>query len=302
MSDLVVVGSVALDSVETPYGKVERVLGGSATYFSVAASFLPNVKVKLVAVVGEDFPREHVEMLKSRGIDLEGLKVEKGKTFHWKGRYTDPNTVETLATELNVYAGFKPELPESYRSTDYLFLGNINPDLQMEVLNQVESPKLVACDTIKLWIDTMFDQLLEVLKRVDVVIINDSEAKMIAREGNLIKAAEKLLDLGPKRVVIKKGEHGAILIENGRPFVLPARPTETVVDPTGAGDCFGGGMIGYVAQTGETSFEALKRGVVYGTVVASFCIEDFSLNRLRAISLDDVERRREEFRAMVSWG
>ena len=299
MSDLVVVGSVALDSVETPYGKVERALGGSATYFSVAASFLPNVKVKLVAVVGEDFPREHVEMLKSRGIDLEGLKVEKGKTFHWRGRYTDPNTVETLATELNVYAGFKPELPESYRSTDYLFLGNINPDLQLEVLNQVESPKLVACDTIKLWIDTMFDQLLEVLKRVDVVIINDSEAKMIAREGNLIKAAEKLLDLGPKRVVIKKGEHGAISLTSDSFFAIPAYPVRDVVDPTGAGDTFAGGLMGYLASVDRADEEAFRMGMAYGTALASFDVEDFSLNRLLSIGEGDLRRRLEELREMT---
>ncbi|RKY05654.1 sugar kinase [Candidatus Poribacteria bacterium] len=299
MSDLVVVGSVALDSVETPYGKVERALGGSATYFSVAASFLPNVKVKLVAVVGEDFPREHVEMLKSRGIDLEGLKVEKGKTFHWRGRYTDPNTVETLATELNVYAGFKPELPESYRSTDYLFLGNINPDLQLEVLNQVESPKLVACDTIKLWIDTMFDQLLEVLKRVDVVIINDSEAKMIAREGNLIKAAEKLLDLGPKRVVIKKGEHGAISLTSDSFFAIPAYPVRDVVDPTGAGDTFAGGLMGYLASVDRADEEVFRMGMAYGTALASFDVEDFSLNRLLSIGEGDLRRRLEELREMT---
>ena len=262
---IVVVGSVALDSIETPYGKVERALGGSATYFSIAASFFH--PVRLVAIVGEDFSSEHIELLKSHGVDLEGLVKAKGKTFHWKGRYNDLNVAETLSTELNVYADFDPDLPESYRRSEYIFLANINPDLQLKVLEQVRSPKLVACDTMNLWINTALDELKEVLRRVDLLILNDSEAKMIAGEENLITASKKLLELGPDRVIVKKGEHGAISLTSETFFAIPAYPVERVVDPTGAGDSFAGGVIGYLASTGRTDEESYRRAIAYGTVL-----------------------------------
>jgi sugar/nucleoside kinase (ribokinase family) len=286
---IVVVGSVALDSVETPFGKVERALGGSATYFSVAASFFH--PVKLVAVVGEDFSDEHVALLSSRGVDLEGLVRAKGKTFHWRGRYNDLNVAETLLTELNVYADFSPDLPESYRGAEYIFLANINPDLQMKVLQQVSSPKLIACDTMNLWINTARDELMEVLRHVDLLILNDGEAKAIAQEENLIKAARKLLELGPKRVIVKKGEHGAISLTSETFFALPAYPLERVVDPTGAGDSFAGGLIGYLASKGRTDEGTFRRAIAYGTVLASFNVEDFSLRRLSSLSRADIERR-----------
>ncbi len=294
---IVVVGSVALDSIETPYGKVERALGGSATYFSIAASFFH--PVRLVAIVGEDFSSGHIELLKSHGVDLEGLVRAKGKTFHWKGRYNDLNVAETLATELNVYADFDPELPESYRRSEYIFLANINPDLQLKVLGQVRSPKLVACDTMNLWINTALDDLKEVLKRVDLLILNDSEAKMIAGEENLIAASRKLLELGPDRVIVKKGEHGAMSLTSETFFAIPAYPVEKVVDPTGAGDSFAGGVIGYLASTGRNDEESYRRAIAYGTVLASFNVEDFSLRRLSSISREDIERRLDQLRQIT---
>jgi len=294
---IVVVGSVALDSIETPYGKVERALGGSATYFSIAASFFH--PVRLVAIVGEDFSSEHIELLKSHGVDLEGLVKAKGKTFHWKGRYNDLNVAETLSTELNVYADFDPDLPESYRRSEYIFLANINPDLQLKVLEQVRSPKLVACDTMNLWINTALDELKEVLRRVDLLILNDSEAKMIAGEENLITASKKLLELGPDRVIVKKGEHGAISLTSETFFAIPAYPVERVVDPTGAGDSFAGGVIGYLASTGRTDEESYRRAIAYGTVLASFNVEDFSLRKLSSISREDIERRLDRLHQMT---
>ena len=294
---IVVVGSVALDSIETPFGKVEKALGGSATYFSIAASFFH--PVRLVAIVGEDFLSEHIELLKSHGVDLEGLVRAKGKTFHWKGRYNDLNMAETLATELNVYADFDPELPESYRRSEYIFLANINPDLQLKVLGQVRSPKLVACDTMNLWINTALDELKEVLRRVNLLILNDSEAKMIAGEENLITASKKLLELGPDRVIVKKGEHGAISLTSETFFAIPAYPVERVVDPTGAGDSFAGGVIGYLASRGRTDEESYRRAIAYGTVLASFNVEDFSLRRLSSISREDIERRLDRLHQMT---
>lgn len=294
---IVVVGSVALDSIETPFGKVERALGGSATYFSIAASFFH--PVRLVAIVGEDFSEDHLKLLESHGVDLEGLVRAKGKTFHWKGRYNDLNVAETLATELNVYADFDPELPERYRESEYIFLANINPDLQLKVLNQVRSPKLVACDTMNLWINTAPDDLMEVLKRVDLLIINDSEAKMIAGEENLIAASRKLLEIGPERVIVKKGEHGAVSLTSKSFFAIPAYPVERVVDPTGAGDSFAGGLIGYLASTGRSDEESWRRAIAYGTVLASFNVEDFSLRRISSISREEIEKRLDQLREMT---
>ena len=298
---LLVVGSVAFDTVKTSHGVAEEVLGGSATYCAYAASlFTP---VWLVSPVGEDMPARHLEDMQRRGIDTTGVRIVKGgKTFRWAGRYSDDFLERTTErVDLNVFEDYDTTIPEAYRGAEYVFLANGAPEAQKAVLEQLPGRKLAFLDTMDHWITGSREELLGVMEMVDGLVLNDEEARLLTGESNLLTAARRITAMGPRIVVVKKGEHGAILIEDGRPFVLPARLTETVVDPTGAGDCFGGGMIGYVAQTGETSVAALKRGVLYGTVIASFCIEDFSLNRLKAISLDDVERRREEFLAMISW-
>ena len=300
---VLVVGSVALDSVETPHGKIENALGGSAIYFSTAASFFTDVK--MVGVVGEDFPQEHLDFLKARNVDLEGLKRTSGKTFRWGGKYPedDLNNAETLFTELNVFEDFDPDLPENYRNTPYLFLANINPELQLQVLQQVVNPKLIACDTMNLWINISRDALNRVLKKVDVLILNDTEAKDLIEENNLISAAKaiiteySLLD----RVVIKKGGHGAISLTKDEYFVAPAYPLEAVVDPTGAGDSFAGGFMGYLASTDNLSEKGIRKAIIYGTVMASFNVEDFSLNRMRTLTKPEIEERFAELRKSVQF-
>lgn len=285
-----VVGSVALDSIRTPFGEVEEALGGSATYFSLAASFFG--EVRLVAVVGEDFPPEHLDFLASRGVDLRGLQRVPGRTFRWKGYYEyDLNDARTLETQLNVFEDFEPEIPEEYRDSDFVFLANIAPELQLHVLEQVRSPRLVVCDTMNLWIETRRPQLVETISRVDVLLLNDGEARQLAGEPNLVAAGRKLLGLGPRRVIIKKGEHGVIMLTEDTFFSLPAYPLETVFDPTGAGDSFGGGFLGSLSRGGETSEEAIRRSVVYGSVVASFAVESFSCDRLRDLTLEEIEAR-----------
>ncbi len=292
-----VIGTVAIDSVETPFGKKEEVFGGSASYFSYAASFFS--PVQLVAVVGKDFPSEYRNILTERPINLDRLEVlSNAKTFRWKGKYgSDLNVAQTLETHLNALLEFKPKLKTEVEP-EYLFLANIDPVLQEDVLNQIKRPKckLVACDTMNFWIGSKKDELLKVLKRVDLLVVNDGEARELTGEPNLIKAARKIQDLGPAVVVIKKGEHGVLLFSNNQFFVLPAYPLEEVFDPTGAGDTFAGGMIGYLAREDKFDFETLKRAVAYGSVVASFAVEQFGLERLRKLSNKEIDERLSDFK------
>lgn len=303
---ILVVGSVALDSIQTPFGRVRNALGGAATYFSTVASLYD--QVNLVGVVGSDFPQEHIDFLTGRGVDIRGLQVAQGKTFHWSGRYDyDMNRCETLATELNVFASFHPVLPEDYCDAEYVFLANIDPELQMSVLDQVRSPKLIALDTMNYWIDYKREALTEALKRVDVVLINEAEARQFGQTHSLIRAAHKILELGPKALVVKKGEYGAVLLANGGDltqsyYFAPAFPLEKIADPTGAGDTFAGGFMGYLARTQVGAIResphnmALRQAIVHGTIVASYTVEGFSLERLRSLSLADIGRRYEAFK------
>lgn len=291
---ILVVGSVAFDSIRTPFGEVEEILGGSAMYFSVAASFFNDVG--LVAVVGEDFPERHVDFLSSRHVDLTGLKRVPGKTFRWKGYYEyDLNDAHTLDTQLNVFEDFDPEIPEEYRDSEFVFLANIDPVLQLKVLEQVRSPRLVVCDTMNFWIENKREELLETISRVDNLLLNDTEARQLAGEANLVAAGRKLLEMGPARVVIKKGEHGVMVLGKGVFFSLPAYPLETVFDPTGAGDTFGGGFLGSLSRYPEMREEDIRRAVVYGSVIASFTVESFSCDRLRDLTLTEIEDRYREF-------
>lgn len=295
---ILVVGSVAFDSVETPFGKGEQVLGGSATYFSVSASFFADVQ--LVGVVGDDFAPEHVEFLQSRNIDLQGLSRSPGKTFHWKGRYGyDLNEAQTLETHLNVFESFRPEVPEAYRDTEYLILANIDPDLQMEVLRQVKRPKVVACDTMNFWISSKPESLRKVIREVDIFIINEGEARQLAGESNLVKAARRILDMGVKRLIIKRGEYGVLMFTESTIFAAPAYPLEEVFDPTGAGDTFAGGFMGYLANTGDTSEAGIRQAIIVGSVMASFNVEDFSLNRLKRLEYPEIEERYRHVKAMT---
>ena len=298
---LAVIGTVAIDEVETPFGKRNRAFGGSASYFSYAASFF--TPVSLVAVVGEDFPSEFLRVLQEKPIDLSHLKRTSGKTFFWRGKYTyDLNTAETLETQLNVLTEFSPEL-RFESSPEFLFLANIDPSLQAEVLDQAGRPKagFVACDTMNFWIEKKRPELLKVLARVDGIVINENEARQLAGESNLIRAAQKIHRWGPAKVIIKKGEHGVLVFDEGRFFALPGFPLESVFDPTGAGDSFAGALMGYLAKTGDTGFENLKRAVAYGSVVASFTVEDFSLDRLRRLTLDEIEQRLALFKKICSF-
>ena len=298
--DIVVVGSIALDTIKTPDAEVENVLGGSAVYFAWAASYFSEVGI--VGVVGRDFPEEHLKLLKTRSINLDGLKITDGKTFHWVGKYKEnPNDRETLSVCPNVFKDFVPELPMEYRHSDYIFLANIDPDLHLKVLSQVKKPKLVAGDTMDIWIETKRPELLETLKNIDMMILNDSEARQLTHENNLIKAGHIILSLGPGVVIIKKGENGALLIGRNTLFSIPAYPQETVCDPTGAGDAFAGGVIGFLARENVLSDGNLRKAVVYGSVIASFCIEDFSLNRLKSVSKEDIMRRFQDFRKLTEF-
>ena len=295
---ILVVGSVALDSIRTPFGEVEEILGGSATFFSVAASFFS--PVRLVAVVGEDFPSEHVDFLRSRGVDTRGLREVPGRTFRWKGYYAyDLNEAHTLDTQLNVFEDFDPEIPEEYRDSEYVFLANIDPELQLKVLEQVRSPRLVVCDTMNFWIENKREALFETVSRVNCLLLNDAESRQLAQDPNLVAAGRKLLGMGPERVIIKKGEHGVIMLAGGEFFSLPAYPLETVFDPTGAGDTFGGGFLGSLSRSERAGEEEIRRAVVYGSVVASFTVEDFSCRRLAALSMEEIEERYRAFSAIT---
>jgi sugar/nucleoside kinase (ribokinase family) len=298
---LVVVGSVALDSVRTPFGERANALGGSATYFSYSASFF--TQVKLVGVVGQDFPKEHLELLRKRKVDLAGLQVVKGETFRWSGMYEyDLNEAKTLETHLNVFETFRPNLPESYRDADCVFLANIDPDLQLDVLQQVRRPKLVAADTMNLWISTKKARILDLCKKIDILILNDGEARQLTGQASLIKAGYEIRGWGPKWVVIKKGEHGALLFSKGKFFATPAYPLEEVYDPTGAGDTFAGGFIGYLNKMGNRLNDKLiHQGLFYGTVMASFNVENFSLERLKTVRFPDIQRRIRKLHDMTSF-
>ncbi len=294
MSSLLAVGSVAFDSVRTPFGEAQEALGGSATYFSTAASYF--APVKLVGVVGDDFPEEHRRFLQSRGVDLEGLVQVPGKTFRWRGEYTyQLNEAITLDTQLNVFEKFRPDLPAAYRDCDLVFLGNIDPELQREVLRQVRSPRLVACDTMNFWISGKPEALLRTLKEVDVLMINDGEARQLAGEANLVRAARRIREMGPRTVIIKRGEYGALMFDDHRVFAAPAYPLEQVFDPTGAGDSFAGGFMGYLAHRGRWDTADFRQAVILGSVMASYVVEAFSLDRLRTLGMDEVRRRYREF-------
>jgi len=298
MGRLLVVGSVAFDTVKTPFGEVENVLGGSATYFSTAASFFTGVD--LIAVVGEDFPEQHIEFLKGRGIDVSGLERRSGKTFRWKGEYSyQLNEAQTLDTQLNVLETFRPKIPDHYRNPDLLFLGNIDPELQLDVLNQVERPKLVACDTMNFWIGGKREALWKVLEKVDVLVINDGEARELGQESNLVKVAQDTLARGPKHLIVKRGEYGVLMFNEKHTFGAPAFPLEMVKDPTGAGDTFAGGFMGHLAASGDFSEAGMRRAIVFGTVMASFNVEAFSLDRLRDLDYKEVEARFREFKRLT---
>ncbi len=298
MSSILVVGSVAFDSVETPFGKAEEVLGGSATYFSTSASYFTDVK--LVAVVGTDFPDIHIKGLKDRGIDVAGLKKVPGKTFRWKGRYEyDLNQAHTLETHLNVFSSFNPEIPDSYKESPFVFLANIDPELQMKVLDQVKGPRFVACDTMNFWIEGKPDALRKLLKRVDLFVINEGEAREFSGEASLVKAARKILDNGPKTLIVKRGEYGALMFNGGTVFSAPAYPLEDIFDPTGAGDTFAGGLMGYLANSGDVSGENLRKAIIFGSVMASFNVEAFSLERLNTLTHEEIRKRYSEFKQLT---
>ena len=300
---LLAVGTVAFDNIETPFGKAERAIGGAATYITLAASYFLN-DIRLVSVIGEDFPKEVLGDLKRRGIDQEGLQVIPGqKSFFWAGKYhNDLNTRDTLDTQLNVLANFNPVLPERYKSSDFLMLGNLTPIVQMKVIEQMtRRPQLIALDTMNFWMNTAMEGLRAVLKRVDMLIINDEEARQLSSEYSLVKAAQIIHAMGPRYIVIKKGEHGAFLFEGENIFYAPALPLSEVFDPTGAGDTFAGGFMGYLAKTADLSFENLKRAVIYGSAMASFCVERFSIERLTDLTQEDINARVQRFVDLVNF-
>jgi len=293
MNDVLVIGTVALDTIETPFGKVEKTLGGSATYASFAASFFS--KPALISVVGNDFPENYIGLIKKRGIDIDGLKVA-GKTFHWDGFYEyDMNEAKTRKTELNSLEHFKAEVPEKYKEIKYIFLANIDPEQQLDVLRQVGKPDFVVLDTMNFWINNKKKSLLEVIKKIDVLLLNDGEARQLFNTVNIVKAANEALSSGPNAVIIKKGEHGALLFTKNKHFNAPGYPLENIKDPTGCGDCFGGAFIGYLAKTKNLNEQNFRKAIVYGSVVASHNAEDFGLNRLKHLTMNEIEKRYKEF-------
>jgi len=291
---VLVVGTVAFDSIETPSGSAERILGGSASYFALGASFFAPVRV--VGVIGQDFPQDYLDLFTERNIDITGIKRENGDTFHWRGRYhEDINQRDTIELHLNVLAGYQPELPDNFRDAEYVFLGNIDPVMQMSVLDQIRRLKLVACDTMDHWIGASKGDLLKVLKRIETLVINDSEARLLSGYDNIVKAARAILRMGPKTVLIKRGEYGVLQFSDNSVFATPAYPLEEVFDPTGAGDSFAGGMMGHLARTGNVTDSGLRRAIVYGSVVASFTVEDFGVKRLSELTLPEIEERYQRF-------
>lgn len=300
---LLTVGSVAFDAIETPFGKTDKIIGGAGTYIALSSSFYTKDQ-KIVAVVGEDFPKEMLDTLEARGLDLEGLQIKVGeKTFFWSGRYhNDMNSRDTLVTELNVLEHFDPIIPANYQGVEYLMLGNLSPQVQRIVIERLtERPKLIAMDTMNFWMDIAMDDMKETLKLVDVLIINDEEARQLSKEYSLVKASKVIRAMGPKYLIIKKGEHGALLFHGENVFFAPALPLEEVFDPTGAGDTFAGGFMGYIAASDDTSFENMKRAIIAGSALASFCVEKFGTERLTEITLKDVEQRIEKFVALTNF-
>lgn len=294
---LVIVGTVAFDAIETPFGKTDKIVGGAATFAGLAASYLYN-KVKLVSVIGEDFGDDNLDILRSKGIDVEGVEIVKGgKSFFWSGKYhNDMNSRDTLVTELNVLADFDPKLPDSYQDCKYLLLGNLTPQVQIATLDRLQhKPKLVVLDTMNFWMDVALEDLKEVLKKVDVLTINDAEAHQLSGEYSLVKAAQIILEMGPKYLIIKKGEHGALLFGEGQIFSAPALPLADVFDPTGAGDTFAGGFIGYLAKVKSINFNNMKNAVIYGSALASFCVEKFGTEQLQQLSPTDIGQRIQQF-------
>ncbi|OUS01521.1 sugar kinase [Flavobacteriales bacterium 33_180_T64] len=303
MSKLVIVGTVAFDAIETPFGKTDKILGGAATFIGLAASQF-DIDSTAVSVVGGDFPQEYLDLLSNKNIDIEGIEIVKeGKTFFWSGKYhNDMNSRDTLATELNVLADFNPVVPESYKDADVVMLGNLHPMVQMGVLDQMtKKPKLVVLDTMNFWMDCALEDLHKVIKRIDVITINDEEARQLTGEYSLVVAARKIHEMGPKYVVIKKGEHGALLFHNDHMFYAPALPLEEVFDPTGAGDTFAGGFVGYLAKTKDYSFENMKNAVIYGSTLASFCVEKFGTERMQNLTKDDIKYRLKEFKQLTQF-
>ncbi len=303
MNKLLIVGTVAFDAIETPFGKTDKILGGAATYIGLASNFF-NVDAGIVSVVGEDFPQEHLDLLTNKGVNIDGIEIVKGgKTFFWSGKYhNDLNSRDTLATELNVLADFSPIVPEKYKNAEVVLLGNLHPLVQTAVLNQLtEKPKLIVLDTMNFWMDNTWNELMDVIKRVDVITINDEEARQLSGEYSLVKAAEKIHSMGPKYVVIKKGEHGALLFHNKEVFFAPALPLEEVFDPTGAGDTFAGGFAGYIAQSESITFDNMKNGIIYGSNLASFCVEKFGTERMEILTKNEVLKRLRQFKALTQF-
>jgi sugar/nucleoside kinase (ribokinase family) len=297
---VLVVGSVALDSVETPFGRADDVLGGSATFFSASASHL--TKVSVVGVVGSDYPIEKLDPLKKRGVDFSGLERAEGTSFRWRGRYRhDLNSAETLETHLGVFSHFSPKIPEKLKSSPYLFLANIDPRLQLDVLKQVKKPRLIACDTMNFWIQSRRADILALLAHVDLVTLNDSEARQLTEKANLVQAAQWIMARGPRHVIIKKGEHGAFMFTEKSIFFAPAFPLESVFDPTGAGDAFAGGFIGYLAATDDLSEANMRRAVIYGSVMGSFAVEKFSIERLMTVTRAEIDQRMRDMRRLVAF-
>lgn len=300
---LLTIGTVAFDDIETPFGRAEKIVGGAATYIALAASYYTD-QLKIVSIIGDDFPKEELDYMRSRGIDLEGLQIINGeKSFFWAGRYHENmNSRDTLDTQLNVLAKFDPVLPANYKNVDYLMLGNLTPSVQMKVINQLEKkPKLIALDTMNFWMDTALNELVKVLKLIDVLIINDEEARQLSGQHSLVKAAAVIHKMGPKSLVIKKGEHGALLFKGEQVFFAPALPLAEVFDPTGAGDTFAGGFMGYIASTEDISFENMKRAVIYGSAMASFCVEKFGIERLKGLTDDEITSRITRFVRLVNF-
>ena len=303
MNKLLIVGTVAFDAIETPFGKTDKILGGAATYIGLSASFF-NVQSAIVSVVGDDFPQEYLDLLTSRNIDISGLEiVQGGKTFFWSGRYhNDLNSRDTLDTQLNVLADFQPKVPQDYKNADIVMLGNLHPLVQSSVLEQMETqPKLVVLDTMNFWMDCALPELMDVIKRVDVITINDEEARQLSGEYSLVKAAAKIHTMGPKYVVIKKGEHGALIFHNKEVFFAPALPLEEVFDPTGAGDTFAGGFAGYLTQSENISFENMKNAIIQGSNLASFCVEKFGTERMLDLEKDEVVSRLQQFKSLTQF-
>jgi sugar/nucleoside kinase (ribokinase family) len=301
--NILVVGTVAFDAIETPFGKTDKIVGGAATYICLSSSFFTN-KTNLISVVGEDFPDSAIQMLKNKSVNTKGLQIKKGeKTFFWSGKYHDNmNTRDTLDTQLNVLENFNPIVPKEFKESEFLMLGNLMPSVQKKVLSQMtKKPKLIVLDTMNFWMDLFMDDLKEALKQVDVLTINDEEARQLSGEHSLVKAAKKILKMGPKNLVIKKGEHGALLFNNKEVFFAPALPLEEVFDPTGAGDSFAGGFIGYLAKTNDISFNNMKKAVIYGSTIASFCVEKFGTKKLNEITQKEVETRVNEFVQLVKF-